>query len=50
MSIRLLLRVRWGRQRRGISVLFKFLGWVAFCVFGLGDNGIGSRNGVIIRI
>ena len=50
MSIRLLLRVRWGRQRRGINVLFDILGWVAFRFSVLGDNGIGSRNGVIIRI
>ncbi len=48
MSIRLLLRVRWGRQRRGINVLFDILGGFSF-FFVLGDNGIGSRNGVIFR-
>ena len=48
MSIGLLPRVRWGRQRRGINMLSNILG--GFLVFWfLGDNGNGSRNGVTIR-
>ncbi len=47
MSMRLQLRVRWGRQRRGIDVLLYTLGGFSFLFWEI--IGLEARNRVMVR-